>query len=221
MVFWDSLHTKMWARRSYITCGPWRRMASSLTPKWVSVLLPKTWEKPHMLSLEDITQPRSSEEHKGSRPSRTIQTGSEHGLWKAKACIMELSQCRSQARTQHTQLLLILEALSFPFHQMYSTRSKLNGARHSQISTAPATRLSATSLKDAILSPPRSSQSVSKWAITSSKSTQHSTCIKQTKTNATSSFTNAVFQERTRTSSWLEMLSLGISILYMILIRIR
>jgi hypothetical protein len=58
---------------------------------------------------------------------------------------MEVKQCKNQERILLIQLLLILEALNFPFLQMFSRRSENNGRRISLNLTANQTKLSATS----------------------------------------------------------------------------
>jgi hypothetical protein len=82
-----------------------------------------------MRFLVAIIHHRLSEAQKVSRLSRVSQTGSELGLWKDKVCIMEVKLCRIQVRTLVTQLLSILEAHSSLFHQMCSTKSKVNGLK--------------------------------------------------------------------------------------------
>jgi len=98
----------------------------------------------------------------GLKTFKIIQTGSELGLWRVKACTTAPNQCKSQAKTLPTQLSLILEVLNYPFLQMFSTKFKPIGLKHSQISTALAIKLSAMLQRAATLLPPKLSQSVSK-----------------------------------------------------------
>jgi len=168
--------------------------------------------------LEDITQLRLLMELMVLKHSRTSLTGLVHGLLKDRECIMELHQCRNPEKTQLIQLLLIQEALSFQFLQMYLIRFKPNGKKLFQNLTAHLIKHSAILLKDVTQLHQRLNLSDSKWVITFLKLTQHNIYIKQTKTNATLLFINADFQVRIRIFSSLVTPSWDISIQFMILI---
>merc|ERR1712031_23124 len=99
---------------------------------------------------------------KDLKHSRTLRTGLELGLLRVKVCTMVVRLCKSQERTPHTQLSLILDPPSFPSHQMFSRKSGKNGPKLCQTSIAPLIRLSAMLRKAARTSHPRSNQSVSR-----------------------------------------------------------
>jgi hypothetical protein len=162
MVFSDCLLIRTWERKSSITFGPSRTMASSITLWLVSASPPRKWAKPLTLSLVVITPLRSLEELVDSRHSETSQTGLEHGHLKDKVCSTVHSQCRNQEKTQHTQLLSTLEVRNYLFHPMYSTRYKLNGHRQFQTSIVPQMPLSVKFQRAVIQLQQRSNQSASK-----------------------------------------------------------
>jgi len=211
MAFLVFPHTRTWKKRSSITCGHSRTMAS-LTEQWsVSVLHLEKWERPHMPFSADTTPPRLLEELKVSKLSRTLRTGSELGLLRDKACTMVERECRSQVRILLIQPLLTLAALSSPSHQMSLKKLDKNGNRPSQTLTAPQTRLSVTSRIHAKMLHQELSQLDSKWVTTFLKSTLNNICINLATKSAISLSTNADFQVKIRTCSLLEMHSLSTS----------
>lgn len=220
MVFLVYHHTKTWKRRSSITYGLLRTMALLTEPWFLSVLLLRKWMKHHMLSSVDTTQHKLLEEPMVSRHSRTSKTGLEPGPLRVKACTMVANQCKIQVRILHIQLLLILEVHNFLFHQMYSRRLETSGPLLSQTLTAPPIKPSATLRIAVTILRLSLSQSVSKWVITYSRSTQNNTYTNQATINATSLSTSADSQERIRTSSSSVMPSSSISTQYMTSIEI-
>lgn len=174
-----------------------------------------------MLFSVGITQPRSLMELVGWKRSKTTLIGLVHGLLKDKACFMGVKQCRNQAKTLHTQLLLTPVHLNYPFLLTSLTKYKPSGKKLYQPLTAPLIKPSAILVRAATQLLQRSNPLDSRCLTTSLKLTPLNIYIKQTKTNATSSFTNVGYQARTRTCSWSVMLSWDISTQYMTLIVIR
>ena len=217
MVFSDFHHTKTWKRRSFIIYGLSKIMELSIEPWLVSVLHQKKWVKHHMHFLEGIIQPKLLEEPLVSKHSKTFKTGLEHGLLKVKVCFMELSQCKNLAKTPNIQLSSTLEALNFPFHQMFSKKLDKNGQQLYQTSIARVIRHFVMWRTAVIMLRQKWNQLVSKWATTCSKSTQNNIFINQAIRNVTLLFTSADFQERIRICSSLVTLSLSISTLCMTL----
>ena len=160
-----------------------------------------------MLFSEGTILLRSLAVLKAWKLSRILKIGLELGLLKDKACTTVVLLCRSLERIPPIQLLLILEALSYLFHQMSSRKSEESGTKPFQTLIAPVMQLSVTFQRAVTQLLQRLSQSVSKWVIMFLKLTQINTCIEQTRINASLSFTNVDFQEKIRIYSWLVMLS--------------
>ena len=160
-----------------------------------------------MLFSEGTILLRSLAVLKAWKLSRILKTGLELGLLKDKVCTTVVLLCRSQERIPPIQLLLILEALSYLFHQMSSRKSEESGTKPFQTLIAPVMQLSVTFQRAVTQLLQRLSQSVSKWVIMFLKLTQINTCIEQTRINASLSFINVDFQEKIRIYSWLVMLS--------------
>lgn len=137
-------------------------MVLSTEPWSVSVLPLRKWEKDHMHFSEDITPHRSSEELMVLRLSKISRTGLELGLLKDKVCTTVVLLCRSQERIPPIQLLLILEALSYLFHQMSSRKLEESGTKPFQTLIAPVMQLSVTFQRAVTQLLQRLSQSVSK-----------------------------------------------------------
>ena len=201
MVFLVSLLIRTWKRRSFITSGLLRIMELLIELWSVSPSPQKKWVKPHMPFSEDTTLPRLSEELRVLRLSRTSRTGLVPGLLRDKVCTTVKSQCNSQDKIPHIQLLLIPDPPNFLFHQMFLKRLDKSGNKLFLTLIALLIRPSAMLKTPAKILPQNLSQSDSKCLITFLKLTQSSTFTNHPTRNATSWSTNADSQERTRTFS--------------------
>lgn len=122
MVFWVYHHIRTWARRSYITFGPWRTMELLIMLWLVSVLPPRRWVRPLMPCSVATIPLRLLVALKVSKLSRTSQIGWEPGPLKDKEWHMVQKPCSNQARTPATPPSSTQAALNCPFPQMYLKR---------------------------------------------------------------------------------------------------